>query len=139
MLRKEKQKMGRKYFITKIKLQTKYAWDSGQQKKTKSGRGSGAPGIFGRGGGADGHMGLQGAATCLGARGQSQMGASRTEEQPGNSCTGVGGGLYLSDFCAPRPHPRKSRLDCIWCTAPLRQRCDAQAHPSIPHMSPQLS
>ena len=41
MLRKEKQKMELKYFITKIKVQTKYAWDSGQRKRTKSGRGVG--------------------------------------------------------------------------------------------------
>ena len=90
---------------------------SGREQNQEEG--SGAPSIFGQGGGADGHMGLQGAATCLRARGQSQMGSSRTEEQPGNSCTGVGGGLDRSDFCAPCPHSRRSRLDCIWCTPSL--------------------
>lgn len=98
--------------------------------------GMGAPAIFGQGGGVDGHMGLQGAATCLRARGQSQMGSSRTEEQPGNGCTGVVGGLYLSDFCTRCPHPRKSGVDCIWCTALLKQRCDTQALPRVPHVSP---
>lgn len=79
-----------------------------RRRKQNQEEGMGAPGIFGQGGGVDGHMGLQGAATCLGARGQSQMGSSRTEEQPGNGCTGwwVGSTSQTSAHLALTPEER---------------------------------
>ena len=136
MLRKEKQKMELKYFITKIKVQTKYAWDSGQRKRTKSGRGvGGSQYLRARRRGGWAHGASWGSHLPRSKRTKPD-GLQQDQGTARKRLHGGGGWALPLRFLRTLPSPQKEQTGLHLVYTLFRQRCDTQTHTRAPHVSP---